>query len=490
MSWTGHCQIGLDLTWFREGTAAVLEGELVQALPADCSRQITISQTNAPEPFQAYSIAVEGAEESLALRHRLIDSPYSNTFLHQFFLGIHRVLNQAIANRVRFLLSTGADWPPPEIRIHVHFPYIDRNLAKVWMSGEAEWTLAVEETGRILAHDRDLYQSALLLAGAALSVNSPAEFALGYEDRQAMSLTEARYRLPPLLETYGLDSTWLQEIEADHLEVTWSLQISGRAAIAWLGLPPERSVEFFEVVSEASIGMQRALRAWAPYTVLCEPQRLANLDLLHAVLTYSVMRPFRSNKLKQYVPDVLDREALARSLRAVTRRIAGKLSDAQNYLAATGYPDQARRCSQKKAPRILEEMGRMPKHFAALVACESHLLDEMLGLAAVGRTVAQQLAEQPPQAARYLWREASEFYRAIELRLRRGAPNGYLSKLASLILVETTRALGRARGLEVPLWVTLTVRQGQGEWDWVTSRQIHAPLESKSANSDEEDPLE
>lgn len=490
MSWTGHCLVGFDLTWFREGTAAVLEGELAQALPADCVRAINIRQSDAPAPFQAYSIQVEGDEESFALRHRLINSPYSSRFLHEVFLEIHAVLNRAVANRIRFLLSTGVDWPPAELRIPLHFPYLDRNLAKLWISGVAKWSLAVEETGRIIAQERDLYQSVLLLAGAARSATLPGEFTLAFEDQQVMSVVAARYRLPPLLRTYGLDWDWLLHLPDGQLEVTWSLQIPGRSALAWLGLPPERSVEFFEVLSDASIGMQKALRSWIPYTVLCKPERVANLDLFHAVATYSVMRPFRSNKLKQYVPDVLDRDALARSLKAVTRKLLHKVHDAQGYLTEAGYPDHAQRCAMKRPPRILEEMGRMPKAFAALVACESHLLDEMLRLAALGRTLAEQIATRPGDPVRYLWREGSEFHRAIELRLRRGVPNGYLSQLASLVLVETTRALGRSRGLDVPLWLTLTVRGPGGEWEWVASREIVEHPELKIANSDEEDPLE
>jgi hypothetical protein len=305
-----------------------------------------------------------------------------------------------------------------------------------------------------------------------------------------MSPADARYRLPPLLEAFDMDQAWLDSFTANPIEVTWSLEISGRMAIAWLGLAPERSVEFFETMSDASIGMQKALRLWTPYTVLTEPERLAQVDLLHPILAYSVMRPFRNNRLKQYVPDVLDREALARSLKSVTRRMTTRLQHARNYLRETGREEDAARCIPKKPARILEDMGRMPKNFASLVACESHVLDEMLRLAAVGRTLARQYTGHPPHQFKNLWREGTEFARLLELRLRRGAPNAYLTKLASLVLVETTRALALARGLDVPLLATLALRTADGTSEWVATRKIGPDTPSNSANSDDLDPLE
>lgn len=175
-----------------------------------------------------------------------------------------------------------------------------------------------------------------------------------------------------------------------------------------------------------------------------DPERLAQVDLLHPILAYSIMRPFRSNRLKQYVPDVLDREALARSLKSVTRRMSARLQQTQDHLRETGHAEDAKRCVPKKPARILEDMGRMPKNFASLVACESHVLDEMLRLAAVGRTLARQYTGHPPHQFKNLWREGLEFARMLELRLRRGAANGYLTKLASLVLIEATRALAQA----------------------------------------------
>jgi hypothetical protein len=490
MSWIGTCQIGFDLTWLREGTAAILEGDLGNRLPADCSRLVRIVQNDAPPPFQTYTVSVEGDEQSLALRHLLIDTPYDGTLLHNLFQAVDAALNQAIANRVRFLLSCRVEWPPAELRIPLHFPFLDRTTSKNWMAGKAHPTVTVEKTGRIISQDRDLYQSVLLLAGAARSIDSPDDFSLVFEDQQTMLPSDARYRLPSLLEAFDMDQAWLDGLTASPIEVTWSLEISGRMAIAWLGLAPERSLEFFETMSEASIGMQKALRLWAPYTLLTDPERLAQVDLLHPILAYSVMRPFRSNRLKQYVPDVLDREALARSLKSVTRRMSARLQQTQDYLRETGHAEDAKRCVPKKPARILEDMGRMPKNFASLVACESHVLDEMLRLAAVGRTLARQYTGHPPHQFKNLWREGLEFARMLELRLRRGAANGYLTKLASLVLIEATRALAQARGLDVPLMATLALRPAGTASEWVATRKIGPATPSNSANSDDLDPLE
>lgn len=491
MSWTGTCQIGLDLTWLREGTAAVLEGEIANRLPADCSRLVRVVQNGAPPPFQAYTVSVDGDGQSLALRRLLIDTPYDGVLLHNLFQAVHAALNEAIANRVRFLLSSGADWPPAELRIPLHFPFLDRTTCKLWTASQPPHVpVTVEKTGRILCQERDPYQSILLLAGAVRTPDSSNDFSLVFEDRQTMAAAEARYRLPPLLEAFDMAPGWLESLTAGPLTVTWSLQLSGRTAIAWLALPPERSIEFFDSMSSAALALQKALRLWIPYAVLTGPERLAQADLLHPVLAYSVMRPFRNNRLKQYVPDVLDREALARSLKSVKRRMTARLNQAQEYLRESGYADEAKRYVSKKPARILEDMGRVPKNFASLVACESHLLDELLRLAAAGRTLAGQFAGPPPHQFRNLWRQGSEFARLLDLRLRRAAPSAQLGRLASLVLIETTRALAQSRGLDASVEATLTLGGIDTASEWVATRKIGPDTASNLANSDDADPLE
>jgi hypothetical protein len=493
-SWSGQLPLEFALTWLHESTGGALAGQLGELLLSDLAPRVTIRQASAPDGFHHYQIELDDEFDSRTLRQLLVDSPYSGRLLEDFYHNLRQTLPAALSSRLAYLLAQGVDWPPSRLRIPLHLPYLDRHGVRAWTSGEGEWSLSTDATGRVLSQPADLYQAALLLAGAVRTALSPhPDFDIRFNHRAQFGIEDARYRLAPMLVAYGFPTNWLFEQTPPHpFEVTWSVGIPGQATAAWIGLPPERSLDFFESLSSASISLQQALRHWTSYLILDSPERFSNPDLVHCLLAYSVMRPFRSNKLKQYVADVLDPMALSKGLKAVKRRMATQLSATQKYLKTIGLPDLARRYSHRLTTAILNDMGRMPRYFAGLVACESHLLDEMLSLAAQGRDWARHLHDHPDQPVRALWRDGGNLHQTIQLRLRRGWSTGILSSLVSLVLLEATRGLAQGRGFSVPLDVCLVIDGFEPGERWIAVRKVDQllPRGTNPAKTTDDDPLE
>ncbi|MCC6588830.1 MAG: hypothetical protein IT168_19185 [Bryobacterales bacterium] len=492
-------QVGFDVTWLKEGFKAALEGHINQPLEADLTRTITIDDRGMAGPLRNVFVTVHGDDLSPALAKLLLESPFPGPLLQRVQDDVHRVLNAAIAQRVRQLIALGQPLQDGEIRIPLHLPFLNRFLVREWTGGNGGCQFTIGDGGRILSQDRDIYQTVALFAGASVNaVDENVEIPITFVHTSELDPALARLRLPPIFEAYGFDARWVRDVEWEGpIRVHWSLSVPGASTIAWLALPDERSEEFFDFVSEASIGLQRALRTWIPYHVM-DPKKFS-YDAGHALLAYAVLRPFRSSKSKQYVRDILDLESVRRSLRHIKRKLAHRMLAVGQYLDEREDPELKRWYVPQLTDRILGNMNRMPKHFGGLLAGESHLVDEIIGIAGLGRKVAKALDSTPPQPICNLWRDGGKFHHEIQLRLRRAWPSAEATSLVSLILVEATRAMAEARKLPTPLSVFLRIEDLATGNDLIGANQYRIgrtdpgqvqPTDDSGASSDDESPLD
>lgn len=493
LRWTGECFAAFQIFQLREGTAGTLQGHFGVTLDFDLRRTVSVERTYAPD-FGAWRIAVEvtGDELSPSFRQLLINSEFPGALLARFETAVLRVANEAIAAQIRWSLAGDVTWTGEPVTVPLHFPYFHRNLSKRWLLGEDDWQVSVDEGGRILAHEREIYQTALLVAMAVHSAEGHAETAeVTFQSKDPMTAREAKMRLPPLLDLYGLPTEWItSELlpPLTNLEARWELSLAGSAGAAWIGMSKERTVEFFTQMSDASMGLQRTMRKWIPYLQLTNMERLKSPDTAGPLLVYGAMRPYRSMKQKQYVRDVIDVQGIARGLKWVARGVSRNVQRTQQYLRAEGNRELADRFIAKRASRLIREMQLMPRHFRSLIACESYLLDEMLRLAAAGREMAAALRANPPKPVKAVWRTARELHETLEIRLRRAWGRGGFPELSPLVLLEMTRGLAEARTVRVPMDVRLRVRDLDTGTEYCWFRRLLPELPVESDQPDEPQP--
>lgn len=364
-----------------------------------------------------------------------------------------------------------------EACLELHLPFLNR---KQWLKRwEALARVEIEtgEDGRLTLYTleakdqlqaRHSCQSTLALAGGLLlgaRGGADASFTVSYTDRRRV--TRWQDSLSGILRACGFDGkveSWLEahrEAAAGGVECAVNLAIPGMLASAWLQAPGERDPEFFPAYAAVSVAVQRAMRQWLPYVYFSNPNRYDDLLAAWPLLIYQAMPPFPGKPKYEFTYDVMDCGTSKLLRRSTLRELAAALERVRPLLMALGKTRTARFYHPDQAARIVSAVARQPRLLNALLAADAFFVDALVHLGLRGHAFTNASARNPAKAVKELARFAGQFVTTFHRRLRRLYGGRDFPAFGVLLLIEATRALNAARGLEAPVSGILRLTLGE-----------------------------
>jgi hypothetical protein len=230
-----------------------------------------------------------------------------------------------------------------------------------------------------------------------------------------------------------------------------TLAVPGDLVRAWLRAPGERDPEFFPTYAAVSVAVQRATRRWLPYVYFSDPDRYDDPLAAWPLLVYQSMPPFPGRPKYEFAYDLMDCGTTKLLRRSTLRQLTLALERLRPCLIGLGKHRTARFYAPDQAAAILGDVARQPRLLNGLLAADAFFVNALVGLGLQGHAFTEAAARQPDKAVRELARFAGEFVAAFHRRLRRLYGGQDFLPFGTLLLIEATRALSAARGLDTPL---------------------------------------
>jgi len=348
--------------------------------------------------------------------------------------------------------------------VEVHLPTLDHTEWPERWNALAHAEVVAEEDGRVLVYAapgragaKNACQFALALAAPLLYPQSTG-FEIGFTDSRTSTGAQLAHSLPPVLRPYSFGPEpweWLASAPAGAVVASVSLSVPGSLASAWLRAPGEREALFFDVYSQVSVAIQRALRRWLPYVYFSDLGRFENLRLAYPLIFYRSTYPCSGRPRSDFAYDLVapDSPGLARPWAA--RILASALIRTERLLAAAGREDLARCYRSWDARDVLDDILRRPRFLNELLTNDAFLIDRLVGLGLAGRDLASHLGVNAHRTARDLAIFIDEFITTVNRKLKRLYGRREAVSLGSLLMVEATSALAAALGSEATISATL-----------------------------------
>jgi len=319
------------------------------------------------------------------------------------------------------------------------------------------------------ADSQNQQQTLLTLAGAIANQRNPGSgaFSLAFSDRRRLHRAQLPYSLAPLLDAYGFEHR-LEELlprngtRWEEVDVSLTLSVPCRAAVAWLHTPAERSVAYYEGLSQVSVTVQSSLRRWIPYLYFSDLDRLEDLETVYSLLAYQASQPFRRKARADFTYDPMNPASLHSALRSAAPGLRDLLRATRRVLVEAGRERQAEAFAAKREPAIFRSVRRAPQHFRRLLAADAACMRQFSKLANRGRQIRQQQETSPEEAARHLLRFSGEIAKNFRLGLRRVCGGESFPALGSLLLLEATSTISGAWDQQVPVEAVLRLSDASG----------------------------
>jgi hypothetical protein len=445
------------------------------ALEKKYSAELSISHNSAEEETALVDCSFDFTDEGLALFRRAWSGDYA------WLLSASREHAEVRSGVFTHRLSR-------ETRIELHLPFLDRKQWSTRLEALARMEVAVDDDGRLLVYhveashrvaSKNTFQSVLALAGGLSvgRVHSSSSFTLSYSDTRRLQCARASVVLEPVIQAYKFDAGAIAGLlgqlaaQPGDLDVSLTLTIPGSLVAAWLDAPGERDPLFFPAYARVATAVQRALRAWLPYTYFSSLDRYETLEAAFPLIVYQASRPFFCKPKYDFNYDVMSETSMNSFFRLAAQRLPQDLACIEGQLAAGGREGTAAFYSPKQARAILASVRRRPRLLHSLLVADAFLIDALVNLGCRGSQLRRESASDPAAAVKSLCRFAADFVKAFHGRLKRLYGGQEFLALGSLLLVEATSALqGDAGGpREVPAVLRIS-RQNPTESD--TSEEI------------------
>lgn len=311
--------------------------------------------------------------------------------------------------------------------------------------------------------ERTARQAALALAAAVRTGRGERRVVeLGFREQRRLLAGE---QAEPLMAAYQLapgPAPGGQPVEASFV-----LAADDGAAEAWLRLPDESSLEFFEVMAQVSARIQQTLRIWVPLVYFSAPELYDDVEAAAPMLVYQASRPFPGRPKTEFTYDVLNPASRKAAIRSAGGSLPATLARTRALLAAIGRRGTATRYTSSRGRAMLAEVRRQPARLCALLAGESHLVEEFIQLAGAGRALGRRVAADADLRPMEIARPAANLARRLHHWLRRLHGRSDFTALGPLLVVEATAALANALGMPAGRRAELRLR-GEG-WERVFS---------------------
>jgi hypothetical protein len=218
--------------------------------------------------------------------------------------------------------------------------------------------------------------------------------------------------------------------------------IDGRESIGWRLPPIERQRRFLPVYRMVSHAFQLCLRERFPGAYFADIDRYHDTAAAWPVLLFAASAPFTSKSRHGFNYDVLDNASIDRFYRSAERRLPPVLAAVEAKLKAAGLSDIAKQYSPARSRSIVAFVKRDRNPMRSMLLAEARLFNEFFQLA---RTMHDLCSEKRP--LRTAPKEASEFVRALHIRLRRFYANVPVLELAMPLFLAVTHALYESRSI-------------------------------------------
>jgi hypothetical protein len=428
------------LTWKRDesGTGPAL---------IDCSFAFT------PEGLAAYHKAVTGDFCGL-----LAVSPE------------HARLNEA-------RLTDGHPLERLDANVDLRMPLFDRKQWNERWKILPQMQLTGAEDGSLVAYRREdedangsrfQTDTALALAGALFEPAGPG-FTLTAADCRTIGLPQANMALGPILSAYGFSEDvprWIASAASagadreNGLEASLTLSLPGCCAAEWLAAPRERDPNFFDVYSEVSVAVQRALRLWVPYAYFSDIGKYEEAHAAYALVLYTSLRPFSGRPRSDFTYEVLAPDSPEWTKRTTLRNFIVELQRVEALLNLLGKPKAARCYAPRYAQDILAIVRRQPRLLNSLLMNDAFFVDSFVRLGVTAHDIGEAFASDRQKALRDLAKLCGELTVAFDRKLRRLYGSQSFPGLGSLLLIEATRALVASGNPDVPIAAAIRLAAG------------------------------
>ncbi len=389
------------------------------------------------------------------------------------FSGLH----EAAAEHVRVNESRLTSGPAIDrlSTVELRMPFLDR---KQWndrwerlphrrTSGAEDGSLKVLEDSDEPAGGEFATSLMLALGGPLLEPGSPS-IALNAHDRHQVDLPRANAMLDPILKAYGFSEDvprWIASAAGANpqgrLDISLALSLGGSCAAEWLAAPRERDPEFFDVHSEVSVAIQRALRLWLPYAYFSDIKRYEDAHAGYALLFYSALRPFPGRPRSEFTYEVFAPDSPEFAKRTTLRNFTLELQRMEAALNLAGKPKVARCYAPRYMQDILPIVRRQPRLLNSLLMNDAFFVDSFVRLGTTAREVSDGLASDRQNALKALAKVCRDLAVSFDRKLRRLYSGQSLPGLGAVLLVEATRALVAARNPEVSVGAALRLQVGE-----------------------------
>ncbi len=488
-AWRGVLRVGFDLFRLREGTAGALEGEWRRPLPADVEREVECRVGCAASVDWATPGEIRlwrSGTGPVRVEPRVLPGDESGSksleYLHgmrvDLLAGVHALLNDAIRRRIQTIVVSGwfrstpeapwlripasepelkrarggdwawldGQWLPKEIRIELHFPFLDRHSSKEWDEWKWNAQALLDERGRILLSNPELYQGEILMGGAIRERRNgtPANHEIVFCDVRQSTWSKAREQVSAMLTACKFPP--LEERGNGPVEVAWTYSISGAAAHAWLTVHQARSDEMAFALKKISSAVQSALRLWMPYQYFDDLKNYEDREFAWPMLVYGSMPIFETRNKYEYTYEILSPQPIFAAMRFANMRLKARLRTGIATMELSREKRLSVRYTIRLSKRLLREMDRMPKYFGMLLTTEGFLVKTLQKYWLKAQRFSTEMDSNPEAVPKNVCRAARHHVAEIESRLRRMYGAFSLAPLTSLVWVVATWALAKALG--------------------------------------------
>ncbi len=339
-------------------------------------------------------------------------------------------INETLIARIRRVA------PPSEELVRLHLPYLTLRDRSHWHARQLELRVARRADGSIMVGDATEDQFSRLLTGG-----TPPPFS--YQDERAWNPSDWSTAVRPMLAAHGLPQS-LDWKPAGPLRVRWCLTLPAEFSGAWVRVAHRRDGEFLDQFRGVSSAVQRALRLWLPYLYFHDPARYLKADYANAYMVHAGLPLHPSRRKTQLAFHILEPDKVLRSLRRASRPLAEHFTRAAARLSAAGLPvDERFRAAA--VPGVMQEMRKMPRVFAALLALESFLVEECVQFA----SIAYDIARLPDVLARQRCTPGLDLLHQFRCRLSRSYGGENYRRQANLVLVAAMVGLCRQENARI-----------------------------------------
>lgn len=356
-------------------------------------------------------------------------------------------INETLIARIRRVA------PLSDEPVRLHLPYLTLRDRNHWAASQLELRVARRADGSIMVGNSAEHQFSWLLAGGA-----PPPFS--FEDKRIWNPSDWNTAIRPMLAAHGLPQS-LDWTPAGPLRIRWSLTLPGEFSGACLQVAHRRDRDFLDQFRGVSSAVQRSLRLWLPYIYFQDPARYLKTDYAYPYILHAALPLHPSRRKTQLTFHVLEPDKVIRSMRRASRPVAEHFARAAARLSAAGLPveDHWRAAC---VPDMMQQMRKMPRVFAALLALESFLVEETLQFAAI----AYDAARLPDVLARQRCTPGLDLLHQFRCRLMRSYGGETYRNLANLVLVAVLAGMSRKQNARLRASVRITDEAAGRECTW------------------------